>query len=379
MPQRPLPLHCELGPVLVNRTAVYKMCRAAPRELTQRGFRVRSSALLASLENETAEPATHREQRLFHLSQRWLHWAIAHPRRFAALCPVAGLLPHCRHRGGLRLFLDPLYVLFYGSRDSDVVIVYDITTVSDLGWHHPGVAALYETAFRWLARSGCHIVTSCENTADQLRVNWGIAPSRLTVLPLGLFSFPEPARPASANGSTAPYFLFVGSLEPRKNVDGLLRAFAASGVHGTHGIRLRVIGSIPDPEHPTAVLARQTPGVDLRGFVDDQELAAAYRDCLAFVYPSFCEGFGLPLLEAMHRGAVCLSTICGASPEIAGDAAFYVNPYSPAEIAEGLRRIAALDATVRRGLAGRAQARAQQFHWSTFYDGLARVLRKQAS
>src|SRR5262249_15283152 len=156
----------------------------------------------------------------------------------------------------------------------------------------------------------------------------------------GLFSMPEPAPPRSADGRGEPFFLFVGSLEPRKNIEGLLRAYAASRVHATHGIRLRIIGSLPGEDHPTVALARQSPGVGLCGFASDAELAAAYRDCLAFVYPSFCEGFGLPLLEAMHRGAACLSTICGASPEIAGDAAVYVNPYSTDEIAAGLRRMA---------------------------------------
>jgi glycosyltransferase involved in cell wall biosynthesis len=365
--------------VLVNRTAVYKMCRAVPGELTQRGFRVRSSALLARLEKDSVEPATPREQRLFTWSQRWVHWAINHPRRFTTTCRLTSLVPHLRHARGIRLFLDPLYVLFLGCGDRDVVIVYDITTVSDLGWHHPGVARLYEAAFRSLARSRCHVVTSCANTADQMRVNWGIAPSRLTVLPLGLFTLPEPAPPKTTDGRGGPFFLFVGSLEPRKNIEGLIRAFNASRIHATHGIRLRVIGGLPAGDHPTVTLARQSPGVDLCGFVSDEELAAAYRDCLAFVYPSYCEGFGIPLLEAMHRGAACLSTICGASPEIAGDAAVYVNPYSADEIAAGLRRMADLAPDERRRLADRARARAKQFAWSHFYDGLARVLRKQAS
>src|SRR5262249_30678081 len=67
-------VHCELGPVLVNRTAVYQMCRAAPGELAARGFRVRSSALLARLGGD-AEPAGPREGRLFARSRRWLDWA----------------------------------------------------------------------------------------------------------------------------------------------------------------------------------------------------------------------------------------------------------------------------------------------------------------
>src|SRR5262249_6832899 len=180
-------------------------------------------------------------------------------------------------------------------------------------------------------------------------------------------------------GRPEPFLLFVGSLEPRKNVDGLLRAFAASRLHETHGVRLRVIGSVPGDDHPSVALARSTPGVDLCGFVDDKELSRAYENCLAFVYPSFCEGFGLPLLEAMHRGSVCLSTVMGASPEIAGDAALYVNPYAPAEIAARLRELVELPPGRRQELSARARARAQRFAWSHFYDGLAQVLRRQAA
>jgi glycosyltransferase involved in cell wall biosynthesis len=100
---------------------------------------------------------------------------------------------------------------------------------------------------------------------------------------------------------------------------------------------------------------------------------------LAFVYPSFCEGFGLPLLEAMERGCVCLSTNMGASPEVAGDAALYVNPYAVNEIATGLRRLANLPESERQALQTKARQRAATFTWKRFHDGLATVLRKAAT
>jgi glycosyltransferase involved in cell wall biosynthesis len=363
--------------VLVNRTAVYKMCKAVPRELARRGFDVRCSALLARLAPDTAEPINARNQRLFRLSQRWLHSALTRPGLFGKTRRLTGWGPRLLHGSAIPLFLDPLYTLFYASSPTGVVFTYDITTVTDDGWHGSGVSRLYDLAFRLLARARCHIVASCQNTADQLRVNWGVAPSRLTVLPLGLFSFPEvPAKPASS--AAHPFILFVGNLEPRKNVPGLIRAYAASGLYGSRGIRLRIIGSLPAEEHPDLALARSTPGVDVLGFVSDAELAEAYASCLAFVYPSFCEGFGLPLLEAMHKGCVCLSTIMGASPEIAGDAALYVNPYSVTEMAEGLRQIVQLNPMERGQLAERAQRRAGEFTWERFHDGLSQVLRQQA-
>lgn len=371
-------IHCELAPVLINRTAVYKMCRIIPVALTERGFRVSSGALLARIGQASCEPESRWQRMLFDRSRRWLYWAIGRPLVFDYSRRLTGLAPRWRARGALTLYMDPLYILFHGAPDSGVVIVYDITTVSEGGWHGDTVGRLYARAFELLARSSCHIVASCENTADQLRVNWGIAPSRLTVLPLGLFTMPE-AVSTTGSALEAPFLLFVGQMEPRKNVPGLIKAFVASELHSRRGIRLRIIGSLPPEDHPDVRLARATPGVDLLGFVDEAELSSSYAKCLAFVYPSFCEGFGLPLLEAMHRGCVCLSTTMGASPEIAGDAALYVSPFSTGEIARGLQQVVDLTAPERQRLSERARQRAEFFSWSRFHDGLADVLRRQAA
>lgn len=377
MTRQRLSVHCDLGPALVNRTAVYRMCKAAPPELAARGFDVRCSALLARLPPGAVEPCGPRESRRYRRSQEWIGRAAGDPHRFLRTRRLAGLVPRWRHARGISLFLDPLYPLFFGGLDRGVAVAYDVTPVTDPDWHPSGVGRLYEAAYAHLARSRFHLVASCRNTADHLRVNWGFAPSRVTVLPLGLFPSPEPP-PPSPGPPVAPFLLFVGTLERRKNVQGLIRAYAASGLFATRGVRLRLVGLVPGGGEPTAALAGATPGVDLAGFLDDAGLAACYRDCLAFVYPSFCEGFGLPLLEAMARGCLCLATRTGASPEVAGDAALYVNPYDAAEVTAGLRRVASLPPGERGQLQERARARAATFTWSRFYDGLADVLRRAA-
>jgi glycosyltransferase involved in cell wall biosynthesis len=258
-----------------------------------------------------------------------------------------------------------------------VVLVYDVTPVTDAAWHGPGVSRLYSAAFDHLAQSRCQVVAVSRNTADHLRVNWGVAPSRLTVLPLGPFG--QAYASGAARGPEADrFFLFVGSLEPRKNVAGLLEGYRAARLFAEHNIRLRIIGGVPEQAGELARLARATPGADLLGAVSDAELAAAYRDCLAFVYPSYCEGFGLPLLEALSHGCVCLATRTGASPEIGGKCCVYVDPYSPQEIARGLRRLASLPAADRQRRRRMALRRAEQFTWPAFYDGLSSVLLRAA-
>jgi glycosyltransferase involved in cell wall biosynthesis len=373
-------IHCELAPVLVNRTAVYKMCRQVPGELQRRGFRVDCSALLARLSTQSAEPTNRVERHLLERSRRWLLWAIRRPNLFRRTHRLTGLMQRWRHGRGTLLALDPLYPLFYGAPDRGVVIAYDITPVTDPEWHPPGVGFLYEQAYGHLARSRFQIVASCRNTADQLRSRWGIPHSRITVLPLGLFAPPDVAVNSDAKTPhEAPFFLFVGTVEARKNVAGLIQAFGDSGLFAERGIRLRLIGMKQGDDHPIMRQAYATPGVDIAGFVSDAELAAAYRRCLAFVYPSFCEGFGLPLLEAMHHGCLCLSTSTGASPEVAGDTALYVNPYDAADIQRGLRRIASLDPTKAIDFKRRAAERSAAFTWERFYDGLAEILRVAAT
>jgi glycosyltransferase involved in cell wall biosynthesis len=371
-------IHCELGPVLVNRTAVYKMCRDVPAELARRGFSVHCSALLAGMPANDVTPQSTLQRSLFSFSRKWLLAACARPGIWNRLRAATGPLMAWRHGDAIRLFLDPLYYLFYNGPDRGVVIVYDFTTVSDPVWHPPGVSFLYLCAFELLALSRGRVVTSSQNTADQLRASWGIASSRLTVLPLGLFPQPSSSASPVASSTDAPFLLFVGSLEPRKNVSGLIKAFDRSRLHARHGIRLRIIGHVPDGNPPVVKRARSTPGVDLCGFVGESELADAYRHCLAFVYPSFCEGFGLPLLEAMHHGCVCLATATGSSPEVGGDAVLYVNPHSIADIARGLRHLVELSPEERQRIAEQARRRSTQFTWTRFHDGLAEVLRAEA-
>jgi glycosyltransferase involved in cell wall biosynthesis len=373
-------IHCELAPILVNRTAVYKMCRQVPGELQRRGFHVNCSALLARLSPETAEPANRVDRYLLERSRRWLLWAIRRPNLFRGTHRLSGLMQRWRHGSRTLLALDPLYTLFYGAPDHGVVIAYDITPVTNPDWHPPGVGYLYELAYAHLARSRFHIVASCRNTADQLRLRWGIPPSRITSQPLGLFTVPDTdAVEDSSPRSEAPFLLFVGTVEPRKNVAGLIQAYADSGLFAERGIRLKLIGMKQDDSHPIMRLARSTSGVDIAGFVSDAKLASAYRSCLAFVYPSFCEGFGLPLLEAMHHGCLCMSTITGASPEVAGDTAVYVNPYDPVDIRRNLRRIVSMSVAEASVFRRCAAERSREFTWNRFYDRLAEVLHEAAT
>lgn len=160
-------------------------------------------------------------------------------------------------------------------------------------------------------------------------------------------------------------FLFVGTLEPRKNLARVLAAhgrlcrqdptFPALELVGGRGWRddaiHRALGDHPDPAR-----------VLRRGYGTAGDLREAYDSALALVFPSLYEGFGLPPLEAMARGCPVLTSRGIATEEVAGDAALLVDPLDTGEIERGMARLAS-DATLREELVARGHQRARQWDW----------------
>jgi glycosyltransferase involved in cell wall biosynthesis len=168
-----------------------------------------------------------------------------------------------------------------------------------------------------------------------------------------------------------PYFLYVGSHKPHKNLDRLLDAYARSGVTGD--VRL-IISGPPEPS-----MLRQADRLGVREkvkFIDSashEDIARLYRGALAFAFPSLYEGFGLPPIEAMACGTVVVSSNVCAIPEVLGDAALLVNPLDVEAIAEGLKRVAE-DSTLREELKRKGLRRAKMFTWEETARKISKVL-----
>jgi glycosyltransferase involved in cell wall biosynthesis len=176
-----------------------------------------------------------------------------------------------------------------------------------------------------------------------------LRPDRVAAVPLAADAR---FRPVEQTPVQTPYFLFVGTLEPRKNVPALVEAWRASG--RGRGVDLVLAGR----RRADAPAIAEEPGLRLAGEVPEDSLPALYSGALAFVYPSHYEGFGLPVLEAMQCGA-CVNA-SRAVAEVGGDAVLYAD--TAEELARLMRAVLDDGELVRRTRA-RSLARAAEFSW----------------
>jgi glycosyltransferase involved in cell wall biosynthesis len=247
-----------------------------------------------------------------------------------------------------------------------------VVTVHDLAFEYfPGLfprpwRLLYKAALRAAVRRADAILTPSRNTAEDVLSRTHVDPRKLHVVPLAS-SLPTGALDADEVLARlkvpSPYVLFVGTLEPRKNLVRLVRAYRRVAADGfPHAL---VLAGPLGWHHESLMreLALRGPGeIVMTGSLSDDELDAVYRAAAVFVYPSLYEGFGLPVVEAMARGVPVVASSTSAVPEVAGDAAIGVNPRSVRDIARAIESlIADVDLADRSAARGRAQA--ERFSW----------------
>jgi glycosyltransferase involved in cell wall biosynthesis len=236
--------------------------------------------------------------------------------------------------------------------------------VHDLGWRsfpdaYPERGRLWHEAAvaRAIDRSRTIFVPST-TTANDLIAD-GVKSSRIEVIPLGSDHLPSPddksvqKRLRKMNVSPQ-FFLAVGTMEPRKNLPGLVRAYSAFRDRGFTDIDLVIVGPAGWGD-----AVKPVEGVKIIPSATLAEVAAFYRQCFAFVSVPFLEGFGLPVLEAMAMGA---PVIASAVPS-AGDATYRVDPHNPAAIAEGMIRLTK-DEALRNDLMERGKRHADRHTWA---------------
>lgn len=192
-------------------------------------------------------------------------------------------------------------------------------------------------------------------------------------------SFTEASGIPAAVSRTKPFGLFVGTVEPRKNLERLLKAFASIKDEVGHDLHLVGGAGWRMPE-PTALI--RANGLESRvhhlGALEDEDLLLQYAGCDFVAMPSLYEGIGLPIIEAMTFGKPVLTSNSSAMPETAGDAGLLVDPISIEDIARGLKRMMT-DAALRARLADAARHRAKDFSWDSAATETVRVIESAAA
>ena len=291
--------------------------------------------------------------------------------------PIARLLqqlPGLASRHQLDL-LHTQYICPPFSRARNAVTTHDILFETYPQYFATALRLRSKLLFRRSARKAHVLFTVSDYSRHELATRYGVAPEKITTVHNGVdaqrFHPGEEGRDQVLQLGLEPgeYILSVGRLEPRKNHAGLLRAYVmlAEPRPTLVIVGQKDFGFAEFLQTRTALhLERQ---VLLLEHIDDALLPHLYRHAKVFAYPTFAEGFGMPVLEAMSSGVPVIASNTTSIPEISGTAALLVDPHRPEEIAVALRSVLAEDGpAANMRLAGLAQA--SRFDW----DGPARVL-----
>ncbi|TPK82021.1 glycosyltransferase family 1 protein [Mesorhizobium sp. B2-4-17] len=258
-----------------------------------------------------------------------------------------------------------------------------VVTIHDLVWRHAAQTMRTRTwmgdrlMMRPALRGADFVVTDSTAMATVLAAEfpWLETPIR-TVAP-GTTALPTPQGFSSleALGVTRPYALFVGTIEPRKNLRTLIKAYGLLPAGTRSCCDLVIVGGKGWKQSGLADEVRDSgleTNVRFTGFVNDWTLATLYANCLFLAMPSLYEGFGFPIVEAQSFGKPVLTSTTSSMPEVAGDGAVLVDPKDPAAIANAFNRLC-IDAEFRERLAAAARANAERFTWENHAKGMLQI------
>ena len=214
------------------------------------------------------------------------------------------------------------------------------------------------------------ILTPSENTARDVIELYGISPNKVHVLHPGLSQIFSDQGSVISDRETVKrkynlpekFMLFLGTVEPRKNIAGVIEAYKKARSLLPAPWSLIIAGPKGWKSDEILHAIDGTGKIRYIGYVDSADKPALYALADVFVYPSLYEGFGFPVLEAMASGTPVITSNRSSLPEVASDAAYLVNPYNVSEIARAME-LAATDSRLREMFVERGKERARQFGW----------------
>jgi glycosyltransferase involved in cell wall biosynthesis len=282
-------------------------------------------------------------------------------------------LPRLYQRLASRLLFSPIPEAPLGSNCRWVVTVHDLIPL-----HFPEqfstATMLYNRHYiSAVLRQAAHIICNSQATADDIIRFCSIPASQITPIPLAF----DRENFRYLNLPTCNYFLYLGRINPYKNVQGLISAFALLPDRANY--ELWMAGPTDKRYQPALLhqlaelgLEKQVKFLD---YVPYPDLAKVINQAIALVFPSLWEGFGLPVLEAMACGTPVISSNRASLPEVTGDGAILIDPEDSGAIARAMHQVA-IDLALREQLRGTGLARAECFSWTKTGEMTVQVLQQ---
>jgi len=254
--------------------------------------------------------------------------------------------------------------LFY--KGKSIVHIHDLCFVVNPQWFSFFFRTLYNFVIPRLARRSAKVITNSNNSRNDLLQFCDLQAERVSQVYWAVDDlFTAPPDPASsADWELQDYILYVGSLEPRKNIGTLLEAYELLRTNNPQ-IKTKLVligGESPLFAEVRLKVKRFKDDILFKGFVNDQILLEFYRHASLFVYPSLYEGFGLPPLEAMASGVPVVTTMTSSIPEVVGDAALLVSPYDVQQLADTMGTVLQ-NPEVSSSLIAKGREQAKKFNW----------------
>lgn len=275
--------------------------------------------------------------------------------------------------GPLDIFHSPNYVLPPLARARAVLTIHDLSFLRVPQHADPRLQAYLSRAVPEATRRADLILADSHNTKADLIELLRIDPDKVDVVPAGVEDRFRPINDAAALDvvrrryglGSEPFILSLGTLEPRKNFSGLIESYAL--LRHEHNVPHRLViaggkGWLYEGIFETRRRLGLEEMVLFAGFVADQDLPALYNTADLFAFPTWYEGFGLPVLEAMACGTPVVTADNSCLPELVGDAALLVSATEVEELAHAMYCLLT-DASLRDTLAKRGMSRARQFTW----------------
>ncbi|QQF01530.1 glycosyltransferase (plasmid) [Sinorhizobium meliloti] len=314
------PLLIDNSLAILNRTGAYHIAKDICAEFTPEHGRVRYWRLGSTMPDGLIRKIA---ARLMMLEISWL--------QDRGICLIDGR----KSDRGIRVFLDPLYVLRSVLTGDDIVLCHDVGPLTHSILYDRRTAENYRRAYEKIRRQKPGIVFVSEWSKRNFTSLCGSDFRFLKTIPLyvrtELFDGPSEAVPA-ANG---PFFLTVGAFETRKNQIAALKAYRDGRFHA-RGIKYVLCGPRGDGHKQILEFAKNTPGVVIPGYVPDSQLRWLYAHAEAFVLPSLLEGFGMPALEAAYMGLLPIVSEESALVEAVGGLCVQVPPADPEAITRAM-------------------------------------------